>query len=532
MPARIGDRQHRLQCCWTLVALLSAGLVLLLVFLLAPQDLKNGISRFAESVAAATTRTRAEHEDIEAYIRMNGIQHGISPGKGLAGGPLRVNPANRRYFMDGSGRTIYLAGSHTWLNLQDGVESDPPPKFDYSTWLSFLQSQDHNFFRLWAWEQAKWSVEKSSLCFFDSLPYQRTERKGELALDGKAKFDLTKFNQAYFDRLRQRVMEAGRKGIYVSIMLFNGWSVAYPKGSVAENNPWRGHPFNAKNNINGIDGDLDGDNSGVEVHELSNPKITVLQQAYVRKVIDSVNDLDNVLFEISNESHNGSLLWQYHMIDYIHNYEAGKPKQHPVGMTALWPNGDNTALYASNADWISPNGNLHDRPSADGRKVVVADTDHLCGICGDRKWVWMSFTRGENPLFMDQYDDGFQLESRGYRLTNSNDVSLRKNLGYTRQYADRMNMKTMVPRGELATSGHVLADLTPGRAQYLVYLPEGGNVEVDLSGAARMLNVEWFNPATGVKMPSGTTVGGGGRSFTAPFDGDAVLYIQQEPNGK
>ena len=36
-----------------------------------------------------------------------------------ATGPLRVNPVNRRYFTDGSGRSILLTGSHTWMNFQD-----------------------------------------------------------------------------------------------------------------------------------------------------------------------------------------------------------------------------------------------------------------------------------------------------------------------------------------------------------------------------------------------------------------------------
>ena len=30
--------------------------------------------------------------------------------------------------------------------------------------------------------------------------------------------------------------------------------------------------------------------------------MTALQEAYVRKVIDTVNDLDNVLYEITNEA--------------------------------------------------------------------------------------------------------------------------------------------------------------------------------------------------------------------------------------
>jgi hypothetical protein len=36
-----------------------------------------------------------------------------------ATGPLRVHPANPRYFADGSGKVIYLTESHTWYNLQD-----------------------------------------------------------------------------------------------------------------------------------------------------------------------------------------------------------------------------------------------------------------------------------------------------------------------------------------------------------------------------------------------------------------------------
>ena len=43
-----------------------------------------------------------------------------------ATGPLRVHPKNPRYFTDGSGRAVYLTGSHTWSNLQDQGPKDPP----------------------------------------------------------------------------------------------------------------------------------------------------------------------------------------------------------------------------------------------------------------------------------------------------------------------------------------------------------------------------------------------------------------------
>ena len=53
----------------------------------------------------------------------------------------------------------------------------------------------------------------------------------------------------------------------------------------------------------------------------------------------------------------------------------------------------------------------------------------------------------------------------------------------------------------------------------------GGAVTVNLSGASGQLNVEWFNPEDGTTTSGGTTTGGASHSFTAPFNGDAVLYI-------
>ncbi len=248
-------------------------------------------------------------------------------------GPLRVSSANPRYFADGTGKVVYLTGSHTWANFQDNGSGNPPAAFDYAQYLDFLTANNHNFFRLWTWEQSRWTLETSddNYWFNPQGPYVRSTGQGN-ALDGQPKWDVSQFDQAYFDRMRQRIVAAGQRGMYVSIMLFDGWSVVsdqYP----ALNNPWQGHPYNAANNINGVNGDVNDDNNGREVHTLANPAVTALQEAYVKKVIDTVNDLDNVLYEIANEAPDESIAWQYHLIDYIKAYEAGKPKQHPVGMT-------------------------------------------------------------------------------------------------------------------------------------------------------------------------------------------------------
>jgi uncharacterized protein YjdB len=443
----------------------------------------------------------------------------VTPNSG-GSGPLRVSKRNPRYFETAAGQIVYLTGSHTWSSLQDNGTSDPPAAFNYPAYLDFLTAHKHNFFRLYAWEQAKWTAEIAADYWFSPGVYQRTG--AGVALDGKPRFDVTQFNQAYFDRVRSRVQDAGARGIYVSIMLFDGWSVSTKPGYAA-NNPWRGHPFNSANNINGINGDPNGDGLGLETQTLVNSAVTALQDAYVRKMIDAVNDLDNVLFEIDNEGDATSKAWQYHMIQVIRDYEATKPKRHPVGMTAMWPNGLDEDLYASAADWISPTGSISSPATATGSKVIIGDTDHFCGICGDVPWVWRSFTRGQNPILMDGYDGAaIGVGASDYSASNPVWEAIRKNLGYARSYALRMNLAAAVPRGDLASSGYCLAVVG---TEYLVFLPSGGNVRVNLAGVTGARTVEWFNPANGQTVIRGTVNGGNSVTINAPFSGAAVAYI-------
>jgi len=417
---------------------------------------------------------------------------------GPAKGPLRVHPENPRYFTDGtkipdgSWKAIYLTGSHTWNNLQhNGVY----PPVDYEEYLDFLEKHHHNFIRMWAWEQGGWDPWAAGHVIVEPVPYARVGagNRGEpdarrpfgprpplrvegvppsdrgpaapdtrgrdaraTALDGKPRYDLTKFNEEYFARLRSRVAAAQQRGIYVSVMLFQGWSVE-KKGQVG--NPWQGHPFNKANNINGIDGDLNGDGQGPEIHTLkAPPAILELQKAYVRQVIDTVNDLDNVLYEIGNEMHVGSVPWQY------------------------------------------------------------------------RPWVWKSFTRGLNTAFMDLY---------GATRIGDKDVNtfgfvgdwvaqhdtVRKNMGYTRLLAERMNLATMAPHNDLASTQYCLAH--PGH-EYLIYLPDGGEVTVDVSAVQGTLAVEWFNPRSGAVARGENASGGANRSFLSPLAHDAVLYLKAQ----
>ncbi len=447
-----------------------------------------------------------------------------------AKGPLRKHPANPRYFTDGSGKAVYLTGSHTWNNLQDGGwafeyqesrATKTSETFDYPGYLSLMRHYDQNFIRLWTPENAA-DVGRGNPV--DPVAYRRTGPGN--ARDGQPKFDVTQLNQAYFDRLRARVIAARDRGIYVGIMLFDAAGVGRYKNLIS----WEGHPFHASNNVNGIDGDPNGDGMGVECHTLAIPAVTAAQDAYVRKVVDTVNDLDNVLYEIVNEEGPASKAWQYRLIKLVKDYEAGKPKQHPVGMTAIWP-GTNDVLFESPADWISPasmspapgQDYVDDPPASLLDKVVISDTDHLANNIemphrATHAWVWKSFLRGMNPIYMDQFPElGGPLVTQ----VSPHAEDVRKAMGHTRGYAERLDLAAMTPQGDKSSTGYCLAH---EGSEYLVYQPAGGAFTVTLPTGG--YSAEWFNPESGAVSARDAVKGGATVSFSPPFKGDAVLYLK------
>jgi hypothetical protein len=441
------------------------------------------------------------------------------PAPPFSMGPLKVHSSNPRYFMDGSGKAVYLTGSNLGWELQDDAWGEKVT-FDFASYLKFLTNHNHNLIRLWMVENTRLEKGRAD-ALATPMPYKRTGLGN--ALDGGLKFDLNQLNQAYFDRLRSRIIEARNRGIYVMVMLFQGFSSDHLGGDGRDDNPWFGHPFNANNNVNGINGDPNGDGLGREIHSLAVPAIIDLQKKYVKKVIDTVNDLDNVLYEICNECRIDNH-WQYEMINTIHNYEATKPRQHPVVMSVSWSEGiggqDTADLFASPAEAIAPGTNPddyeHNPPPADGAKVVISDSDHINWRTNNPQLVWKNFLRGNNPIILDN-----DLVERA----DTDWEPIRWAMGHTRSYADKMNMAAVTPRGNLSSTGYALAH--PGQ-EYLVYAPSGGDFTVNLSGSSQNFRVEWFNPATGISSNGGSVAGGAKRSFSPPFSGDAVLYLKAD----
>jgi hypothetical protein len=494
-----------------------------------------------------------------------------------AAGPLRVSTRNPRYFTppsdDGTERAVYLTGSHIWNSLHDGLGPGAegpaePERFDFDGYLRFLTERGHNFIRLWRWEQVR--SQAAGGTFHLNMTPQPWARTGPgLAKDGGPRFDLERFDPAFFDRLRQRVVKAGDAGIYVGVMLFDGWALhlSPPPDQV------EGHPFHALNNSNGITATSIND---LQVLPLE-PRVEAIQEAYIRKVVDTLHDLPNVLWEVANESSgDGSVTkefasflgmdeppvwgdstdWQYWVIDVVKRHEAERGYSvHPIGMTMQFPVRDQTRvnepLLSSRAEWISPGYDdeiftegrhpmapgsapsrwYADPPPADGAKVIISDTDHYAPGQGDAWWAWKSFVRGHHPILMDfgllggMEPGGPGSPDQGVPPFEFYEPA-RYAMGDTRAYAERMRLIDMTPRLDVASTGYALVN---AGQEYLVLQPTGDRAPFTVDLAAGPYAVEWFNVTTreSSTADSVSVETAGSTSFTAPFNGPAVLYLRR-----
>lgn len=499
-----------------------------------------------------------------------------------AAGALMVSPRNPRYFThrhDDSGRAVYLTGSHIWNNLQDGMGPGPeapdqPEQMDFDAYLRFLTERGHNFIRLWRWEQFRSQAAGGNYHLnMSPQPWARTG-PGE-AKDGKPTFDLEQHDEAFFQRLRDRVVRANDARIYVGVLLFDGWALhlSPPPDNV------EGHPFHARNNVNAV--------AAMSIDDLQvlplDQTIESIQRAYITKVVDTLHDLPNVLWEVSNEStgdgqlppefaeflgvdelppHGDSTSWQYWVIDVVTRHERARGYEpHPIGMSMQFPVADQTRvndpLIASRADWISPGYDderfsdgshpmapgaepsrwFADPPVADGTKVIVSDTDHYAPGGGDALWAWKSFLRGHHPILMDFGLIG-GVESNPPANEGSDPESgvppfeyyepARHAMGDTRRYADRLPLVEMEPRQDVSSTRYALVE--PGRT-VLVLEPEGSGRLFTVELADGRWQAEWFdvvNRNTHQAAPLEVTTTGW-TELTAPFDGaPAVVLLTRE----
>jgi hypothetical protein len=462
-----------------------------------------------------------------------------SPSAPKIQAPLKASATNPNYFVDGDGNAVVLVGSHTWNNLQDWGVGGSFRDFDFNAYVEFLKAHNQNFTLLWRTELPHFcDMPTGDVQDYDvrEQPWMRTGPG--TATDGKPKFDLNRFDQSYFDRLRDRVEQLYRANIYAGVYLFTGeWVTSF---RCHQGND--GYPFSGDNNVNGVD---DGGSGTASITMTEPNDITRIQDAYIRKTIETLSDLPNVLWMVSEEAPKESAWWNQHLIEVVRKYEATKVMKHPIGLGVMNDNVD-APLYDSDADFVAPAVRVSPLSSCGlgtpTCKVNVNDSDH--SYYGEmwndspqeiRNYFWENFASGNSVVFMDPYEIYYPREGRNMCSSPVDGLcsgvddrweNVRATMGYIRSFATRMDLIKMFPTPAQSSTGLALANTASVGAEVLVYSPHEGDFSVDLSFTKRSLTAEWLNPATGEKIPAGKVPGGSRtQTFTPPFPDDAVLYL-------
>lgn len=451
----------------------------------------------------------------------------------LAMGVLRVHPDNPRWFADESGRAIYLGGHQSFVDLQDNSFNKEFIRnrdriLDWDEYVAFLEANNFNYLRNWViWSTGSGAMAPINNAIAYPMPYERVEEHGK-AKDGKDKFDLDRFDEAFFGRMRKRCEDLQQAGVYVSIMLFEvyGFLGGEPVGDPPQT-LWDGNVFNKANNINGIDVDYDGNGKGIEFFYTDDERVLRLQKDYVRKVLDTLNHLDYVFYEIANELY--APQWQYDMIEFIKTYERTKPRQHLVLMSAGgrtrtggWNQMGRDPVVNSPADcfavagsWESGRYRKKDPAANDSGKPGIVDMDHVSAGSNDVGYVWSAFTRGYH---FNLYDKPFENpDAEGPQWQN-----VRRNVGKAVEYARKLDLVSMAPAPNLASTGFCLAK--PGY-QYVVYQPGEGAVTVSGLKAGASYDYEVYDTAEAKVVAEGRIrASSSSESFESAGKG-AVLFI-------
>src|SRR5437016_6865740 len=232
--------------------------------------------------------------------------------------PLALHPANPHYFLfRGKPTVLITSGEHygAVLNLD----------FDYVKYLDTLAKDGLNLTRTFAGAYCEppgaFNIASNTLAPSPNrfiCPWARSDRPGYAK--GGNKFDLTKWDEAYFKRLKDFVAKASKRGIVVELNLFC---------PMYEESQWRLSPQNAINNVNGV-----GNVARTNVYALDkNDGLIAVQETMVRKIVTELNGFDNVYYEICNEPYFGgvTLEWQHHIADVIVETDKGSGSSPPAG---------------------------------------------------------------------------------------------------------------------------------------------------------------------------------------------------------
>ncbi|MDX2185457.1 MAG: hypothetical protein SFV32_00860 [Opitutaceae bacterium] len=195
--------------------------------------------------------------------------------------PLRPLAANPRY-LEWKGKPIVLVASG------EHYGSVVNPDFDFYKYLDTIAADNLNHTRIflgdYVEEEADFGIADNPLMVGDKFlaPWARSETPGFTR--GGNKFDLERWNPAYFERLHAFLDACEKKGVTVEAVLFFA-------GAVMKN-----HPMAAHNNVNGTT-----PITAKQYLTLENGNVLKYQEAYARKLTRELNRHTHVILNLCNE---------------------------------------------------------------------------------------------------------------------------------------------------------------------------------------------------------------------------------------
>jgi hypothetical protein len=160
------------------------------------------------------------------------------------------------------------------------------------------------------------------------VPWARSETPGYRL--GGNRFDLDRWDSAYFARFKDFLTQAGQRGIMVEICFFNS----------QYEDTWPLSPLNVQNNVQGA-----GRCDWRGAQTLKDSDLVARQDAYVRKLTQEANSFDNVVLEICDEpGHIGTGFelsgpWVAHLADVVVETERSLPNKHLLAQEVDGPLG-------------------------------------------------------------------------------------------------------------------------------------------------------------------------------------------------
>ena len=262
---------------------------------------------------------------------------GLWLSSSLFSAPIGVHPSGH-YFVYRDAPILLITSDHHYGAV---LNAD----FDYIAFLDKLKSRGMNFTRIYPGtyiEKDKFPYDGNPLAPADGrqiLPWAKTTVKGAHAVFGGYKFDLDKWNEAYFARLKDFCAKAQERGIIVEICLFNGMY----------RDRWPMQAMYSENNVQGV-----GTGSWDMVQSLTaDHRLLTYQERYVTEITRRLNDFDNLLFHVCDEPNMSKQPasvfgpWVSRMIDVFRAAESPLPTKHLLGQTVSFAMRNNESDFSA-----------------------------------------------------------------------------------------------------------------------------------------------------------------------------------------